>query len=209
IRDMLHNRAWLVVFGFASLNFIRFGAVLSVTAYFAINILKQPWMISILLPAVSGTLLIGSAIAPPFLKKLGMRTGNRVALAAALLLYGVLPFTEAVPALFLTVYILSSILISISMTAIFAMAAEVVDYHEAQFGTRNEGLLAAGVNLSIKIGMALGGAIVAFGLAQAGYDPANVGDDARRMVHILYYAPAMLAIAAQIVCIGFWPERRG
>ncbi|AUN32386.1 MFS transporter [Niveispirillum cyanobacteriorum] len=208
IRDMLRNRAWLVVFGFACLNFIRFGAVLSVTAYFAINILKQPWMISILLPAVSGTLLIGSAIAPPFLKRLGMRTGNRVALAAALVLYAALPFTETVPALFLTVYILSSILISISMTAIFAMGAEVVDYHEAQFGTRNEGLLAAGVNLSIKVGMAVGGAIVAFGLAQAGYDPAAVSDEAKRMVHVLYYAPAMLAIAAQIVCIGFWPERQ-
>lgn len=208
VRDMFRNRAWLVVFLFASLNFVRFGAVLSVTAYFAINILRQPWMISILLPAVSGTLLIGSAIAPPFLKRMGMRNGNRLALAVALVFYALLPFVEGTPWLFLSVYILSSILISISMTAIFAMAAEVVDHHEAQFGTRNEGLLSAGVNLAIKIGMALGGAIVAFGLAQAGYDPANVGEEAKRMVHILYYAPAMLAIALQIVCIGFWPERR-
>ncbi|MFV3127158.1 MFS transporter [Niveispirillum sp. KHB5.9] len=209
VRDMFRNRAWLVVFLFASLNFIRFGAVLSVTAYFAINILHQPWMISILLPAVSGTLLIGSALAPPYFKRLGIRTGNRLALAASLVLYAVLPFGEGTPWLFLTIYILSSVMISVTMTCIFAMAAEVVDHHEAQFGTRNEGLLSAGVSLAVKIGMALGGAIIAFGLAQAGYDPANVNDEARQMVHVLYYAPAMLAILLQIICIGFWPERRG
>ncbi len=205
VANMLRNRAWLVVFLFTTLNFIRFGAVLSVTAYFAINVLKQPWMISILLPAISGTLLLGAVIAPPYLKRLGMRNGNRLALAAALLLYALLPLVEAQPGLFLALYILASILISVTMTAIFAMAAEVVDHHEAQFGVRHEGLLSAGISLATKLGMAIGGAVVAYGLAGAGYDAAAVSDGARQMVHWLYYAPALLVLLAQIVCIGFYP----
>ena len=48
----LRNRAWLVTFVYAVLNFVRFGAMLSVTAYFAIEVLKAPWSIGIILPAV-------------------------------------------------------------------------------------------------------------------------------------------------------------
>ena len=44
VLKMFKNRAWNVASGFALLNFIRFGALLSVTPYFAINVLKQPWM---------------------------------------------------------------------------------------------------------------------------------------------------------------------
>ena len=203
--DMIHNRAWVVVFLFTTLNFIRFGAVLAGTAYFAINILHQPWMISILLPAVSGTLLVGSALAPPFLRRLGMRNGNRLALSAAILLYLLLPIAEGTPWLFLMLYISASVLISLTLTSIFAMAAEVVDYHEERFGARCEGLLSAGISLATKIGMALGGAVVAYGLALAGYDPAAVSQDAIGAMRILYYAPALLAMILQILCIGFYP----
>ncbi|ASG20278.1 MFS transporter [Nitrospirillum viridazoti] len=205
ISNMVRNRAWLVVFVFTTLNFIRFGAVLAVTAYFALNVLHQPWMISILLPAISGTLLIGSAIAPPYLRRFGMRQGNRLVLILATGLYLVLPLAEGQPWLFLTIYVLASVLISVTMTAIFAMAAETVDYHEARFGVRHEGLLSAGISLSTKIGMALGGAVIAYGLAWVDYNPAAVSDGAVHMVHALYYVPAVVVLLLQTLCISFYP----
>jgi sugar (glycoside-pentoside-hexuronide) transporter len=206
ILAMLRNRAWLVVFLFTTLNFIRFGAVLSVTPYFAINVLKQPWMISVLLPAVSGTLLLGSILAPPFLRRLGMRNGNRIALLATLLLYAPLPFLEASPPAFLTLYVAGSISLSITMAAIFAMVAEATDYHEALYGVRHEGLLSSGISLSTKIGMALGSALIAFGLAAAAYDPQAVSGAAAAAIRWLYYAPMLAIVLLQLICIGFYPS---
>jgi GPH family glycoside/pentoside/hexuronide:cation symporter len=206
VRQMLRNRAWLVVFVFTTLNFVRFGAVLSVIPYFAVNVLHRPALISVLLPSVSGTLLVGSMIALPYLRWLGMRTGNTAALAGALALYAVLPFCEAAPLLFVVVYILASLALSLTMTSIFAMAAETVDYHQMLYGIRNEGLLSAGISLSTKLGIAFGGAATAFGLAAAGYDARAISPDAVHMIRLMYYVPACLTIVAQIICIRFYPN---
>jgi GPH family glycoside/pentoside/hexuronide:cation symporter len=205
VAQMLRNRAWLVVFLFTVLNFVRFGAVLSIIPYFAVNVLRRPALISVLLPSVSGTLLIGSMIALPYLRWLGMRAGNTLALAGALGVYAVLPFFEGSPVLFVASYILASLLLSLTMTSIFAMAAETVDYHQMLYGVRNEGLLSAGISLSTKLGIAIGGAVTAFGLAAAAYDSRAVSLEAVHMMRFLYYAPACLTIVAQIMCMRFYP----
>ena len=206
VMQMLRNKAWVIVFLFTTLNFLRFGAVLSIIPYFAVNVLHRPALISVLLPSVSGTLLVGSMIALPYLRWLGMRTGNSVALAGALVLYAVLPFCEATPLVFVAIYIAASLLLSLTMTSIFAMAAETVDYHQLLYGVRNEGLLSAGISLSTKLGIAFGGAVTAFGLAAAAYDARAISPDAVHMIRLLYYVPACLTIVAQIICIRFYPS---
>ncbi|HET9629465.1 MAG TPA: MFS transporter, partial [Novosphingobium sp.] len=60
IGQMLRNRAWLVCFGFCLTYFVRFGLMMSATAYFAIEVMHRPWLISVMLPAVSGMLLLSS-----------------------------------------------------------------------------------------------------------------------------------------------------
>ena len=55
--------------------------------------------------------------------------------------------------------------------------------------------------------MALGGALTAFGLAAAHYDAHAVTPDAVHMMRLLYYVPAAMTIVAQLICIGFYPER--
>lgn len=207
VRQMLGNRVWRTVFAFAMLNFIRFGAVLAVTPFFAINVLGRPWMISVLLPAVSGTLLIGAALAPPILRRLGMRRGNLLALVVAEALFAMLPFAEGQSGAFIAIYVAASVVLSITMTAIFAMQAEAIDHHEALYGVRNEGLLSSAISLSIKIGMAIGGAIIAYGLAAAGYAPGAVGAGTITAMRWLYYAPILGCIALQIAVIARYPAK--
>ena len=205
VRDMLRNRAWLVTFLFCTLNFVRFGVVLSVTAFFAIEVLRAPWMISILLPAVSGTLLLGAFIAPPILRRTGIRRGCVGAILVAIVLYVMLPFVEATPPLFLTLFISASIAISVTMTAIFAMAADSVDYHEWLYSSRNEGLLSSGISLATKIGMAVGTAVVAYTLAIAGYAPGEVSEGARFAIRWTYYGWPVAVLAIQCAVILWWP----
>src|SRR4029453_7668866 len=150
---------------------------------------------------LSGTLLVGAFFAPPILRRFGMRLGNSTALLLAALLYVVLPLFGASPWSFITIYVAASLLLSITMTAIFAMASDSVDFHHWRFGVRHEGLLAAGVSFAIKVGMAVGASAVAYALALGGYSPENVTPQAKHVMAWLYYGIPLGVFALQIVCI--------
>jgi len=208
IGQMFRNQAWVAVSAFAVLNFVRFGAILSLTPFFAIHVLRQPWIISILLPTLSGTLLVGAFIAPGILRRFGMRSTNTVALVLAALLYLILPLCETSPRGFIAIYVAASLFLSITMTAIFAMASESVDFHHWRFGSRHEGLLSAGVSFAIKVGMAVGGAAVAYALAFGGYSPENITPQAKHVMAWVYYGIPLAVFALQIVCMQFYPVDR-
>jgi sugar (glycoside-pentoside-hexuronide) transporter len=205
IKQMLANRAWWVAFLFCLFYFVRFGAMMSETAYLAIDVLKAPWMISVMLPAVSGMLLLSAFVAPPILARTGIRKGCVAVLMIAAVLFALLPLTEANPPLFLGLYIAACLATSITITATFTMIAESIDYHEARFGTRKEGLLSAGVSLATKIGMAIGTAGIAFTLDWGGYQPGAVTEGAREAIRWSYYGGAVLLLALQALVVMFWP----
>ncbi|MBC2651131.1 MFS transporter [Novosphingobium flavum] len=208
IGEMLRNRAWLVCFGFCLTYFVRFGAMMSATAYFAIEVLKAPWMISVMLPAVSGMLLLSSFVAPPVLSRTGIRQGSAAVLIIAAALFAVLPLTEGNLTVFTLVYLLACLAPSITITAAFAMIAECADYHESRFGVRREGLLASGISLSTKVGMALGTAGFAYLLGEVGYTPGHVSDTARAAIRWSYYGSAVVLLSLQVVVVLFWPIDR-
>ncbi|MBU6206457.1 MAG: MFS transporter [Alphaproteobacteria bacterium] len=207
VLEMLRNRAWLVVFACCLLYFIRFGIMMSATAYFAIEVLRKPWMISIMLPAVSGMLLLSSFVAPPILARAGIRNGSASALGVAFMLFALLPFAEKNVPVFLALYIAACLATSVTITAVFAMIAETVEFHEAQFGSRREGLLSAGVSLSTKLGMALGTAGFAYLLGAVGYAPGAVNDSAREAIRWAYYGSAVVLLALQTCVVLLWPMR--
>jgi sugar (glycoside-pentoside-hexuronide) transporter len=205
IREMLRNRAWWVAFGFCLFYFVRFGAMMANTPFFAVEVLRQPWMISVMLPAVSGTLLLSAFVGPPILSRTGIRKGSVGVLTLALAIFLVLPLTETQPALFLTLYIAMCLATSITVTAAFTMIAETVDWHDWKFGSRNEGLLSAGVSLATKLGMAVGTAAIAYGLGMAGYQADAVSETARDAIRWSYYGWPVIMLALQIACVWFWP----
>lgn len=207
LQYLVRNRAWLAVSGFATLNFVRFGAVLALTPYFAIHVLQAPWMISILLPALSGTLLFGAFIAPPILRKLGLKKGNTLALVASVLCYLLLPLLQQHTALFIACYVAVSLVLSLTMISIFTMASEAVDYHEQQFGVRDEGLLSAGVGFAIKVGMAVGSAAVAYGLAYGGYQAGAVTEHAKAVMSYMYFGLPVVVFLLQLICLRYYPAR--
>ncbi|MFM5931909.1 MAG: MFS transporter [Novosphingobium sp.] len=206
IGRMVRNRAWVVTFLACLVYFVRFGGMMAVTAYFAIDVMRAPWMISVMLPAVAGMLLLSSFFAPPILRRTGIRKGSAAVLLLAAVLFACLPFAEANVGLFLALYIAACLANSITITAAFTMIAETVDYHEWKFGTRSEGLLSAGVSLATKLGMALGTAGIAFVLAASAYAPEAVTEGARQAIRWTYYAGVVGLLLTQVVIVLFWPE---
>ena len=91
LRSLGQNRTFLVTFAFSFLNLMRLGALVGSIAYFALDVLRQPWMISVLLPTLSISSIIAAMLAPTLFRRLGIRKGNCVALLAACLLFAALP----------------------------------------------------------------------------------------------------------------------
>lgn len=205
VRSMLRNRAWIVTFVYAVMIFVRFGTIISVTAYFAIEVLKAPWAIGVLLPSTSGTLLVGSMIAPWLFRRLGMRKGCFASITIAIFLTMVLPLVEGQTAVFLGLFVLASLAVSVTMVGVFTMAADSVDWHEWTTGTRNEGLLSSGISLATKVGMAVGTAAIAYTLAAAGYHAHAVTDAARTAIRWSFYAWPIACYAIQLAVILLWP----
>lgn len=214
VGQMLRNRAWLVCFGFCLLYFIRFGAMLGLTIFYAKDVVQKPWLIPVMLPMVSGGLLIAAFIAPPILTRAGIRRGCIGAIGIALALFAAMAASDhlpdwrigrfSVPPLLLP-YFAFSIVTSITITGIFSMAAASVDYHEGLHGVRYEGLLSSGISTSTKLGMAIGSALAAFVLSFAEYQPDAVTEAARADIRTAYFALASVLLAAQAIVIWFWP----
>lgn len=214
IGQMLTNRAWAVCFGFCLLYFIRFGTMLGLTIFYAKDVVGKPWLIPVMLPMVSGGLLIAAFIAPPILARTGIRNGCIGAIVLALALLAAMAGLDhasdlqlgglSVPPLLLP-YFAFSIVTSVTITGIFSMAAATADYHQALFGVRHEGLLSSGISTSTKVGMALGSALGAFVLAWAGYQPEAVSDTARADIRSAYFLVAGALLAAQAAVVWFWP----
>lgn len=205
VGEMLRNRAWIVAFLFCLFYFVRFGAMMAETPYLAIDVLGEPWMISVMMPAVAGTLLISAFIAPAILARTGIRKGCLAILVTAAALFLVLPLAEGNHVLFLAIYITAALVTSLTITAAFTMIAGTVDYHERKYGRRNEGILSAGVSLSTKVGMAIGSAGIAFLLGAFDYAPDNVTDAAREAIRWSYYGGAAVLLLIQAAVVWFWP----
>lgn len=214
IGQMLRNRAWAVCFGFCLLYFVRFGAMLGLTIFYAKDVVQKPWLIPVMLPMVSGGLLLAAFIAPPILARTGIRKGCIGAIAIALVLLAAMAGLDhaadlqigalAVPPLLLP-YFAFSIVTSVTITGIFSMAAATADYHQALFGVRHEGLLSSGISTSTKVGMAIGSALGAFVLSWAGYVPDAVTEAVRADIRQAYFLAAGTLLAAQAAVVWFWP----
>lgn len=200
----LKNGPWVATILFSLSMFIKNGAIVSITIYFCMQVLKNPAMISILLPLLYITMMVCSIFTPAYLKKFKHRKGNIIALCFYIAGFCILPFFEGKERLFLAVYFVTIIFNGVGSTSVLGMAADSVDYNEWKFGKRSEGTLYAGYSFSLKVGMALGGALVGYLLAFSGYDPEHVTETAVKAIHILYYAVPIVLSIIQILCVSFY-----
>ncbi len=200
VKIMLSNPIWRTTALFTFTMFLRFGVVLGTTAYYATEILKTPWAAGAMLSSMSLSILIGGLVARPLLARLGKRKGNVGALVIAIVLNASLYFLQDNIYLFGLVYFLANITLGIHSTTTFILVADSIDHQQRLSGVRNEGMLSSCVSLSTKIGLAIGGALVAYALAIAHYNPKDVSDTARTTITFLFFgAPIVFALLQTLV----------
>lgn len=204
VANLLRNVPWLLSVTAASLLLMRLGALIAITIYFSIHVLHNPWMISALLPIISIGHAVAAVAAPAYFRRLGVRVGSIVALLFGAASFACLPLLEGRTGAFLFVYGLSSLAVGVCPTSFFAMFADSVDYQQWKFGTRDDGLIFSSMSLCTKIGMAAGGALIAFAMAHAHFDPKAVTVAMQGTIRSLYYWTPPTLMLVQIVPMLFY-----
>jgi GPH family glycoside/pentoside/hexuronide:cation symporter len=203
--NLARNRSWQVTFSFGCFMLMRLGALIASTAFFCIQVLHQPKLISVLLPILSITSLCVAPLAPAYFRRMGIRSGIVVLLTASIVLLAILPLLEGNVWAFLAVYTLAAALsVGPCTTSIYAMAANSVDHQQWLFGMRNDGLVYSSVSIATKIGMATGTSLVAYVLAWAGFDALHPSSSAIGAIRSVYYGAPIAIMVLQIACIAFY-----
>jgi len=198
------NGPWVVTVIFSLLMFVKIGATVSITIFFCLQVLRNPAMISVLLPLMYASMIVSSVIATPYIKKFRHRNGNIIGTLIYALSFCIMPFFVENQTIFIAIYFTGNVLAGISSGSVFGMIADSVDYNEWKFGKRSEGTLYAGYSFATKVGMALGGALVGYALALAGYRATNVTVSAVNSINVLYYAIPVVCSILQIIVILFY-----
>ncbi len=204
LNQLVHNGMFVVTAGFTTLHLVRIGCVLTATVYFALYVLHAPWTIPFLFGAMSAGSIVAALFAPAYFGRFGLRKGNAYALLFATAIYCFLPALQSRPIAFVVVYTAALLGAQICTTAVFVMVTNSADYHEFRFGSRNDGLIFSCLSLSTKIGIALGAAIVAYGLSLGHYDAKAVSATSVQVIRALYYVVPGILMLLQIAVVLFY-----
>ena len=91
-KNALKNTPWVVSIMFAFFMFIRIAAVVAITIYFCMYVLKNPGMIPVLLPLLYVSVFITAPLTPMFIKKFGHRKANIIGLVIYIVAFCIMPF---------------------------------------------------------------------------------------------------------------------
>ena len=203
-RKALANGPWKATIAFSFLIFCRIGAMVAITIFYCLHVLQNPALVSVLLPLMYVSALVSAPLTEPWIARFHYRKGNIIASIVFLAGFAVMPlFVEELP-IFLGVYFVANVIGGISMGAVFGMVASSIDYNEWTTGKRHEGTLYAGYSFATKVGMAVGGAIIGYGLAAIGYEAGAVTDSVRSAMAWLYYLVPIVFAGLQIVAVSFY-----
>lgn len=202
--EISKNLPWLVSVVIALTSFFRFGAIIPITIYFCNYSLKEPALVSVLLPITSLSPAVSALIAPYFFKKYGIRNGNIYAVIMGIITYSFIKYFEGQTSIFICLYSISMIFSMLPMVSMFTIIANSADYHHWKFGKRMDAQLYAWNSFMTKIGLALGAAFLAWGLAYIKYEPNNVNPSVSNCLSNTFYFCPIVIMFLQLIGIMFY-----
>lgn len=170
LRYLLSNDQWRVV---AAINFVLFIALViqdGSTVYYVIWFLKRPDLIGAFLTIGMVSSMVGSLFAGPLVARLSKPAAYAILQATIVVASVALFLLEAnqLFALFLF-YGIQQFFTQMASPILWSMIADTADYGEFKTGRRITALTFSGALLALKMGTALGGAILGWMLAYYGY----------------------------------------
>jgi len=187
LRDLVHNRAWVVLFALTIVVFVNLSMRGSIQAYyfryyvtqheapFAFNFFGLPLQFDLFsLFNIVG--VVCTILGIFFSKPLALKFGKRDIFGAALLLtaavtclFYFVPRDAVAPLFYLQIAMW--FVYGVTVPLLWAMMADVADYSEWLTGRRATGIAFSATVFGLKFGLGVGGALTGWLLAMAGYVP--------------------------------------
>ncbi len=177
------------------------------TLYFVKYVMEHPELATQFLLYGSIAAMLGSLCSAPFLGKFERVTSFKVIIVIYSLLSLILFFVPARQ--IMLIFALNIIFMFISNTTTplqWLMASDVVDYEESRSGRRLDGLVFSTYLFSLKIGLAVGGALIGWILAAANYS-ANVAiqaDNTIVTIKVLFCIIPIVLYIGQYIMLLFY-----
>ncbi|WP_125707261.1 MFS transporter [Lacticaseibacillus porcinae] len=167
---LFKNKYWWLTTAFGLVNWLYNGVANGMNAYIAKYVLNDSNLLSLLGVATVLPVAVGLPFSEPIVRKLGKRNATVAGLILVIpgsLLMLINPYSKTL----MIISILIRMIGTIPMTAATnPMLTDVIDYGEWRFGLRTDGLVFSANSFSMKIGMGLSSAMVAWILAFSNYD---------------------------------------
>jgi len=205
--NWMRNPIWRMEMLLSFSMFVRLGITVSDTAYYAKAVIRNVDVVSYMLPLSAVAPLVAGMAAPVYLTRLGVRWGNIFILGFSSICYLGLPFFHGWLGGYLVVFFLANLSIGINTASLFVIFADACDLQEHRDGTRREGVLGSTSSFAAKVGMAVGGSILAFTLSLAGYRPQNPTASAYMVDLMFWLVPAILCAGQALLMFNFKSAR--
>ena len=206
LRNLVRNRPWMIllVMSIFTLGYviIRMGTILYYFKYYIENELLAALFM------VSGTVavIIGVALTDVLSKRLGKKRLYLIVMGLAsvfTMVFYHIPKDQIF--LVFAVHIVISFVMAPQAPLLWAMYADTVDYSEWKYGRRATGLIFSAATFSQKFGMALGGGLAGWLLANFNFQP-NVAQSPETLIGIrlmMSYIPAATTVIAVIAAFFY------
>ncbi|MDR1745586.1 MAG: glycoside-pentoside-hexuronide (GPH):cation symporter [Planctomycetota bacterium] len=217
LKTLIRNDAWIILLLSQILLWIATSVRMGSGYLLARLYYKNAEGFGTFVTAMFLPMLIGIVILAPWMfKRLG-KGGTTIVANIIGTVYGIVMLFIATPenfTVFIALFAVTSLFNGPYITAGFAMFADAIDYGEWKTGTRVEGLTYAASSLGAKVGMGLGGAFLALGMAYVHFVEGTMEQSAETiegLKNIHFIIPTAACVLTVIIFLFYktdrkWPE---
>jgi GPH family glycoside/pentoside/hexuronide:cation symporter len=211
LRDIVHNDQWRIVGLLTILNILAVSVRGGAMMYYVTYILGHPAIFAFFLGTYSVGNLIGSALAKPVTDrycKVAVFWWTNAALAVLSFAMFMVPMGANIT-MFGFIFIIG-VLHQMVTPIQWVMMSDTVDYGEWTNGKRLTGISFAGTLFVLKLGLALGGAVIGWVLAGAGYHAGGATQNSATLssvIALFTLAPGICYLLSAIVARRFYTLR--
>jgi GPH family glycoside/pentoside/hexuronide:cation symporter len=206
LRQMMTNPKWRVSAILGLLMFARIGVMMGSLPYFAKEVMRAPWVFTVTLPLLSVSIFAGGMLTPLLLKRLPLVGCNIGFTLLSIVLALAQPFVIDHPFALIALLLLSNTGSGMIAATVYIMASDALELQQRLHGVRDEGLFISSVSFGLKVGIALGSALVAFALGWAKYDPLHLTSSTALAMQWIFYGVPVAIMALQVVALSRYPR---
>jgi len=206
VKDLAHNRPWLVLFCLALIIMMTITLRTSTAAYYFKYYVRRPELMAAFVPAYMASAAAGASLTPLLTRFMDKRRLLILLMSATGVLsiaFFFIPKDQV--AWMFVLQIATGLVLGPKSPLAFAMYADTADYNEWRTGRRATALTFAAATFSQKLGTALAAAVMGWLFTALGY-VANVVQTARSITGILMlmsFIPAMFAFVAAAIMLFY------